>query len=124
MQIAMECLDPWTKNLEAMIKAKHGTKKLRQSSSLQTFEELVLDVTDDYTRLAVAARQAQLRTNPREKAEIVRASVEERRLQRALTKVHEVKKEVEVDSKASPETDLARINAQHREGRYHSRERK
>ena len=106
VQIAMECLDPWTKNFEAMIKAKRGGKMLRHASCLKTFEDLVLEVTDDYTRLAVTTRQAQLRTNPSEKPEAVKARLEEKRLQKGFINGQNEKR------KAAAAANLGRIDAQ------------
>ena len=106
VQIAMECLDPWTKNFEAMIKAKRGGKMLRHASCLKTFEDLVLEVTDDYTRLAVTTRQAQLRTNPSEKPEAVKARLEEKRLQKGFINGQNEKR------KAAAAANLSRIDAQ------------
>jgi hypothetical protein len=112
VQIAMECLDPWTKNFESMIKAKRGGKMLRHASCLKTFEDLVLEVTDDYTRLAVTTRQAQLRTNPSEKPEAVKARLEEKRLQKGFISGQNEKSEAEGRRKAAAAANLGRIDAQ------------
>ena len=135
IQIAMQCLTPYAKNFEAMIKAKYGAKKLIHATSLQVWKELVVEVSDDLTRMAIARRQALLRVKPLEKAEAVHARAEERRLKKAFIAsqgeklgfgvgVKAVPKlELEASGKVVPGVELGRIEAPQRSQRYPEQER-
>ena len=106
IQIAMQCLTPYAKNFEAMIKAKHGAKRLIHTTSLEIWKEMVTEVSDDLTRMAISRRQAMLRVKPLEKAEAVHARVEVQRMQKGFIEGKAEKKKV------AAEPNLGRIEAQ------------
>ena len=84
IQIAMQCLEPYSKQFKSIISSSKERHKLKEIGKLEAWAAVVLEVNDQYANLAIAVRNRDLQAQPVEKAEVIQSKSRDLQMQKSF----------------------------------------